>query len=262
MKILASDYDGTLNHGGIDEKKCAAIEKWQKNGNWFGIVSGRSLTGLKRLVNGEDNPKNIIKTNASSASYKCDFLIANNGAVICDGNADVLTQTKGSPDIIIPLIKALFELNCLFACICTVGYEDIYVKIDKVYCEDEYDFLIENMPEVPFFNQISTMLDTDEEAAQVVKAINTRFSDTLNPLQNGRCIDIVPKGVDKAQGIYALINKIGANKEDVITVGDNINDTDMIREFYSYAMENGVDEIKKLADKTTVSVTELIEKEL
>ncbi len=261
MKILASDYDGTLNHGGIDKEKCTAIEKWQKSGNWFGIVSGRSLTGLKRLVNGEDNPKNLVKTNACSA-YKCDFLIANNGAVICDGEANVLTQTKCESDIIVPLIKALFELNCPLACICTVGYEDIYVKPDKAHCEDEYDFLIANMPQVPYFNQISTMLDTDEEAAEVIKAINTRFSDRLNPLQNGRCIDIVPKGVDKAQGIYSLINKIGATKNDVITVGDNINDADMIREFYSYAMENGVDEIKSLADKTTKSVTELIEQEL
>ena len=59
-----------------------------------------------------------------------------------------------------------------------------------------------------------------------------------------------------------IMAKSGAKKEDVITVGDNINDADMIREFYSYAMENGVDAIKQLADKTTVSVTELIKNEL
>ena len=53
----------------------------------------------------------------------------------------------------------------------------------------------------------------------------------------------------------------GCTYEDVITVGDNINDIDMIREFRSYAMENGVDEVKKLADSIVSDVTELLEKE-
>ena len=33
MKIIASDYDGTLNHGGIDDKKREAIKKWRDAGN-------------------------------------------------------------------------------------------------------------------------------------------------------------------------------------------------------------------------------------
>jgi hydroxymethylpyrimidine pyrophosphatase-like HAD family hydrolase len=51
-------------------------------------------------------------------------------------------------------------------------------------------------------------------------------------------------------------------RENVIAVGDNVNDTDMIRDFYSYAMERGVDSIKKLADATTETVAELIRNEL
>jgi hydroxymethylpyrimidine pyrophosphatase-like HAD family hydrolase len=36
----------------------------------------------------------------------------------------------------------------------------------------------------------------------------------------------------------------------------------MIREFYSYAMANGVDEIKALANGIVSDVTEIIEKEI
>jgi len=43
MKIIASDYDGTLNEGGMDEEKRLAIRKWQEAGNLFGIVSGRRI---------------------------------------------------------------------------------------------------------------------------------------------------------------------------------------------------------------------------
>lgn len=55
---------------------------------------------------------------------------------------------------------------------------------------------------------------------------------------------------------------VGAKYEDIIAVGDNINDRDMIAEFRSYAMETGVDEIKNLADFIVPEVTDLIEKEL
>ena len=43
MKILASDYDGTLNYNGIDDRKRMALDKWRTAGNLFGLVSGRGL---------------------------------------------------------------------------------------------------------------------------------------------------------------------------------------------------------------------------
>ena len=59
-----------------------------------------------------------------------------------------------------------------------------------------------------------------------------------------------------------LANRPGAEYEDMITVGDNINDTHMIAEFRSYAMENAVQAIKDIADYETHGITELIEKEM
>ena len=35
MKIIGSDYDGTLNHGGIDEKKKDAIKSGVKKEMFF-----------------------------------------------------------------------------------------------------------------------------------------------------------------------------------------------------------------------------------
>jgi hydroxymethylpyrimidine pyrophosphatase-like HAD family hydrolase len=47
-----------------------------------------------------------------------------------------------------------------------------------------------------------------------------------------------------------------------IVAGDNVNDLDIIKEFKSHAMENGVDMIKKVANYTAPGVVELIEREL
>ncbi|MBQ6838519.1 MAG: HAD hydrolase family protein, partial [Clostridia bacterium] len=120
----------------------------------------------------------------------------------------------------------------------------------------------ENLPEIPEFNQMSTMLDTNIEAAEITKKIEEKYDGILTPLLNGDCIDIVPFGVNKAKGIYELLKLVNGKYEDVIAVGDNINDTHMIKEFRSYAMANGVDYIKSIADYVTTGITELIEKEL
>jgi hydroxymethylpyrimidine pyrophosphatase-like HAD family hydrolase len=85
-----------------------------------------------------------------------------------------------------------------------------------------------------------------------------KYGHILNPLQNGTCIDIPHVTVNKTQGLLRVAEHFGVPREDVIAVGDNVNDTDMIRDFYSYAMERGVESIKNLADHITESVADLI----
>ena len=101
-----------------------------------------------------------------------------------------------------------------------------------------------------------------EEAARITQKVRQHFGEWFNPLQNGTSIDIVRSDANKARGLYRLMELVGAKHEDIITVGDNINDADMIREFKSYAMENGVQAIKDQADFVTPGVAELIHREL
>ena len=100
------------------------------------------------------------------------------------------------------------------------------------------------------------------KAKAAADELTVRYGDKLNILQNECCIDIVRLDVNKAVGIYKLLEIVGAKYEDVITVGDNYNDADMIREFRSYAMDNAVPLLKELADATVPGVTELIYREL
>ncbi len=246
MKIIATDYDGTLNYNGIDDKKKNAISLWRKKGNLFGVVSGR---GVKSLFD-------VIKDEA----FEYDFLIANNGAVICDKNLNILTETKCGSDIIKPFMVDLFSWGCPFV---NVDVSELaYMTRSCADDCDEDEYTLETLPDLIFFNQMSTMLKNDDEAEIIVNKIEGKYKDILTPLQNSDCIDIVPYGVNKANGIYELLKVVGGKYEDVITVGDNINDTHMIKEFRSYAMENGVKKIKHLADYITLGITELIETEL
>lgn len=246
MKIIGSDYDGTLNHGGIDDKKLSAIEKWRKAGNIFALVSGRGPDGVLELY--------------EEKQFGCDYLIANNGAVILTPDGAEVYVAKCDATLAKPLVKHLFENGCEWAHVQTSFYCRVFA--DEKNCTKDGEYTLENMPDVPYFSQINTQLPTFEKSAKVTASVNKTFGDSLNPLQNGECLDIVRKDTDKAKGLYKLAEILSAKKEDIIAVGDNINDTHMIAEFRSYAMENAVDSIKELADFVTPGVAELIEKEL
>ncbi|MBR3808820.1 MAG: HAD-IIB family hydrolase [Clostridia bacterium] len=245
MKIIASDYDGTLNHGGIDDKKRNAIKEWREKGNKFGIVSGRITDDLLRIYKKD--------------KLELDFLLACNGAVILTTDGKILKEDRVDGDILKPILDFIFSLGADWAAI----------QSDRSYIIDENDndrlpdeFTRKTLPELKYFNQISTILEDDEEALMVTNAIKEKFGDKLNPLQNGRCIDIVSATMNKAKGLYDYLELVGGKYEDMITVGDNINDTHMIKEFRSYAMANGVQSIKDIADYVTEGITELIEKEM
>ena len=245
MKIIASDYDGTLNHGGIDDKKRNAIKEWREKGNKFGIVSGRITDDLLRIYKKD--------------KLDLDFLLACNGAVILTTDGKILKEDRVDGDILKPILDFIFSLGADWATI----------QSDRSYIIDENDndrlpdeFTRKTLPDLKYFNQISTILEDEEEALMVTNAIKEQFGDKLNPLQNGRCIDIVSATMNKAQGLYDYLELVGGKYEDMITVGDNINDTHMIKEFRSYAMANGVQSIKDIADYEIEGITELIEKEM
>ena len=74
MKIAACDFDGTLFRDGVvSEADLEAIADWRRSGNAFGIVTGRGRNTLLRDV--------------KRFSIPYDFLICNNGAMICDEQA-------------------------------------------------------------------------------------------------------------------------------------------------------------------------------
>lgn len=245
MKIIGSDYDGTLNHNGIDDKKREAIERWRAAGNVFAIVSGRGVEDMVKIY--------------AEKKFGCDYFISDSGAVIMTPDGTVISQVRCGGDVARPLITKLFENGCKAAFVHTEFPCAVYAfEQDDM---EEGGILFENMPEIPWFTQISTFLPDYESAERVTATVRELFGDKVNPMQNGTCIDIVRSDMNKARGLYILAEHLGAEYDDIIAVGDNVNDRDMIAEFRSYAMENGVDSIKALADFVISDVTELIEKE-
>ena len=241
MRILGSDFDGTLNFGGIDERKIQAIEMWRAAGNKFGIVSGRSIQSCLSML-------------GKHPGLKVDFFAACNGACITDGSGRILCEERCS--LISPL--QLVEM------IVSLGGEVVWIQGDESICYEVpiSDDSLRRLTETTEYYQVSTKLPTPEDAKAFTEQMRFEYGDALNPMQNGRSVDIVAKLINKAEGLRRVASHFDAKCEDIIAVGDNLNDLDMIRAFRSYAMENGVAEVKSLAGATVESVADLIEIEM
>lgn len=245
MKIIGSDYDGTLTHGGFGPEKLAAIKKWQAAGNKIGVISGRNHEFLLKL--------------GAETGIDFDFLIPYNGGMILTSDGNIISGVKCRDVEVRPFIEQLFVWGCDFVHMCA----DTYYKIWRNEAlRKEGGWLIDETPAFDSFYQVSVQLPTEEEAARMVETIRGKYGKWLNPLLNGVCIDIVPSGVNKAVGLENTCRYYGVSHDDMIAVGDNVNDMDMIRAFRSYAMENGVEALKKEATFTTQGIEELIEKEI
>ena len=246
MKIIGSDYDGTLSHGGIDDAKREAIADWRAAGNVFSIVSGRSSYSLS------------LAQDVDRVGF--DYFIAYNGGMILNEKGEILFERSCNTLSAKRLLHDLFyKWDFTYAHVFVDRH--FVVKRDKADLK-EGDIWFEELEDFPFFYQFSIMQKPEKKTRWAVRKIRRKYGRHVTPLQNGCCIDIVPRGINKAQGLRTLASMLNVDCCDIIAVGDNVNDMAMIKAFRSYAMENGVDKLKRKADEITPSITKLIRREL
>ena len=245
MKILGCDYDGTLNYGGFDEKKMSAIGLWRAQGNKIGVVSGRSFDMLS-----------VIE---KECGIPLDFFVAFNGAIVYNAESGELDKTPCEEVNPADLVKDLFAFGCTHA---HVNSDKYYLVRENESERKDGEYTLQDVTFPTLIYQVSVELPSETESACVAAKVEEKYGHVLSPLQNGRCVDIVAKGVGKAYGLKKVQGQFNAKWEDVIAVGDNLNDVDMLQAFPSYAMENGVEEVKKIAVHITKSVTDVIYREL
>lgn len=246
MRLIATDYDGTLNHGGIDQEKLDAIRRWRAAGNLFGVISGRGPGFLKELQ--------------EKLGDNFDFLVSCNGGIAADSRGNELFRHQCDGVDVNAFVADIFGWG---AHTLYVDFDDQCVLLGTDECREPYDHIPpEDLPPITSFYKMATFFETPEEAQVMTARIREKYGDKVNPLQNWWCVDVAPFGVDKSTGIRQLCAHYGVAEEDVIAVGDNLNDMAMIQAFYSYAMAHGNGGLKAAATHTVDSVTDLILKEL
>lgn len=252
--IVASDYDGTLNQGGISADTVEMIQKLQAEGHLFGIVTGRDYSGGFRLFKREKR-------------FPFDFIISHNGAVAYDQEGNILfsqflngsMEWRGST-LVQELIRICLEMT---GNPCGVAFERLKLNFHPdSLSEGKGDISayspISVLQDIKEFNLANALCDTPERAGQIVEALKKEFGNLINPVQNGRCIDISPGGVDKSTGIAHYAEIMNVPLSNIWTVGDNYNDISMLRNYHGCAMASGVESAAQVAEHICDNVGDVI----
>lgn len=207
--LLVSDYDGTYSNN--DESiylNNEAIEKFMKDGNTFVLSSGRSYTSLLKETIDYEIPYHYLGTN--------------NGNCLFDSNGQLLYSSAIDRDI---LRSDAFNRMCDMSNRTRYYYEKV--------ASDEY-YPSRPINTVVFMINKRRITRKTVEALKELRNIAEDYEISDYPYQDVLCFFMKKKDVSKATGVEYLERNLQIPKKDIFTVGDAINDLEMIREYNGY----------------------------
>lgn len=249
MKVYATDYDNTLNYGGITSELTDAINSWRNSGNLFGIVTGRPLCSILAQM--------------ADDKIVYDFILANNGAVHADRNGKVIEIEPLSPDDACELLKYLVRLNRSSVRVDTP--ETSFCLSDAgVTAENDIrydgDIIIAGDAKVRNITEIAAMFSSGEvsrKSEDFMDYVSERFEGRIKPLIPGiPFVDYIRRDVGKNIGLKSFIRRFGIDPEIIYTTGDSQNDLSMLtdRDFAGYASPNATEEVKKATGRIAAPI--------
>jgi hydroxymethylpyrimidine pyrophosphatase-like HAD family hydrolase len=131
MKIIASDYDGTINCGGVSQADREAIAKFRKAGNKFGVNTGRDLEMATWIL--------------YDMKDEIDFLICCTGGTILDGQGNIIFEKRQKSEArfegVVTLQSQTTKVNAQWTT--TNGLLSIYLRILDVAVKSQEGLVTE-----------------------------------------------------------------------------------------------------------------------
>lgn len=223
MKILASDFDNTLyvNDENTLKKNITSLKEFISKGNLFCIITGRSYTSIKVLLNKYQIPYN--------------YLICEDGAKIFN-NVDYCIESILLPSSQVEIIQQIFKKYNL-ACFLEDGYNITENPNDCVKVLAEY---------------------TDRQVAdEIVKELHEK-TETYAYVSREH-INVTSNQTNKKDALKTLMEKEKLNSYSIFVIGDDINDYEMLKEYPGAVMKNHHPKLDELQKNECEKLYEYIE---
>lgn len=287
-KLVAIDIDGTLlnSYGEVSDRNKSAIKKVIDKNIQVVLTSGRM-------------PKAITPISSQIGADK--YIISGNGAAIYDiQNNENIYKNYMNKQKVLEIID-ICEKNSMFYNIYTndviiaksLNYNILYYNSENKKNPDSKKIKINVMDNV--YDYIKEYKGDDFLKITICDNNKTVFNNIINKLKTVRDIyvlevahmsrkiikhgteeleiayfytEISNENVNKWTAIQKLIEKLNISKEEVMAIGDNVNDKDMIENAgIGIVVENGSPYMKQIADAVVSSnnddgVAEALEKYL
>ena len=253
-KLIAMDLDGTLNNDQkiITEKTKAALMAAQKRGIRLALASARPSPGLFK----ERDVLRLQDYNGILMSYNGGRIVdAATGKVLFETSMD-LAQTKQVLRRLEALpVTPILDDGVQFYVADKNGYKvDYECKNNNMTCTE-----VGNLADFLSFAPIKILMSVQpEELAEVQKQIADFLPETLTVVQTAAFyLEVIPKVINKGQGIRDICAVLGIDPSEVISFGDAANDIPMLREAgMGVAMGNAAEAVKAAANMVTLSNNE------
>lgn len=269
IKLVASDLDGTLigRDNKIYKNNLKAINDINNKNIDFVICTGKTYPIIKGMCS---------KFNASYGIF---------------GNGNQIINLKTGEEI----YKKLLTNEEVFSCIDIAKKNNLHIHIytNKELITEELKYMdLRNykLQQDRFYDgslQITIVTDLEEylkanksEICKLILSAEKDLSKVKNDILNVQNVDIItikkygeykdniinkeyeyldisPKGISKDNALNFLENYLKINNNEVMAVGDNLNDLDMIKNSgIGVAVSNAYSELKEVAKYTTKNSVE------
>ncbi len=229
-KILISDYDGTFYQNDKDIKiNIDKVTEFRQLGNLFVIATGRSYVDLKMQID----------------KYKIpyDYLILNHGGLVLSKNLDIIevfTLNKAEVDSILDYVSNNKDVD-----------DTILISTFTKDVKDTSNIV-----------KIMLKLYNYEKASEVKSFVDKNYRNTKSYLvgeDNHYLVEIISSKASKSLMIEKIVTKEKIENKNIFTVGDGINDIDMIKKYNGYRMKTSCKELLSITNKAVNSVSELLD---
>ena len=271
-KMVAIDLDGTMlnSYGEITEHTRRVLKQTSQKGIEVVIASGRSIDSIKSIAEDIESSK---------------YIIAGNGAVVYDRKNDkILYEKYIQKSKALEIIK-LCEENSIFYNVYTnksIIAEELRYNVLYYYKEnqkkeenrkthitivDSIKKYIEEMKDEKIMKIFVSDITKSVFNSILKKFSNLEGLETLKVYHMSKKVikqgtidipiqyyytEISKKNVDKWYAIEFIMNKLGIKREEVMTIGDNMNDKKMTQESgLGVIMKGSAPDVAEIADYIT-----------
>lgn len=236
IKLIASDMDGTLlnEKDEINEEFFDVFNKLKERNIIFAAASGRQYYNLLKRFERISDDIMFIAENGTFVVYKGEEIVVN----------------SLDKEIAKDLIKVARTIDNAFPILC--GKKSAYIEntderlieqTEKYYARYE---IVDDLTKVDDDVLKVTVCDFSESELNSNNYYK-EYWDKLQVTVSGQIwLDITSKGVNKGVAIEKVQERLDITHKETMVFGDYLNDLEMMgKAYYSFAMENAHDDLKK-----------------
>lgn len=250
-QLLAFDLDGTLTNSEkiITPRTYEALMRAQEQGVRVALASGRPTYGILPLAK-----------QLKLEQYGGYILAFNGGKIVDCRTKEILFQQTIPPELLHKVYEAagnykLVPMTYENDTIVTEQPQNPYVQIESKICHLPIRQVV-HMEEAVDFPVVKFLLVGDEDyLGKVEPEVRDFLGEGFDVYRSaGFFLEVVAKGIDKGACLQHILDAEHWTREELMAFGDSYNDATMLQfAGMGVAMENGVPEIRALADYVTGS---------